>query len=199
MLCAIKEERIMMDVRFFLGLFLALIMSLSVFSQENNEQENNEITWRDRLFFGGCVGLQIGSPTIIELAPQAGYRITSRLSAGIGAKYEYYKNSRGYQYETSVYGGNVFSSCVLWKNFISEGSSLLAHAEYEALSLERKYFEYPDTNESGRFILNSFLVGGGMRQRIGRRSYLNILILWNLNETTYSPYQNPILRVSFQF
>lgn len=159
-------------------------------------QEKSEITWRDRLFFGGSLGLQIGNLTIIELSPQVGYRLTPRLSTGIGMKYEYYKDPRGH---TSIYGGSLFTSFVLWKNFISEGSSLMAHVEDEALSLEKKYFEYPTVDVSGRFVLNSFLIGGGLRQRMGKRSYVNMLVLWNLNETYYSPYQNPILRVTFQF
>lgn len=161
-------------------------------------QENSEITWRDRLFFGGSLGLQIGSPTIIEVSPQVGYRLTSRFAAGLGFKYEFYKDSREpFPYKTSIYGGSIFASYVIWKNFLSEGSSLMAHVENEALSLEKQYFK--EFGDNGRFVLNSFLVGGGLRQRMGKRSYANILILWDLNQTSLSPYQNPVIRISFQF
>lgn len=178
-----------------IGLTLVFIITTSL---SGLSQEKTEITWRDRLFFGGSLGLQIGTLTIIEVSPQVGYRLTSRLSAGIGFKYEFYKDSRfPPPNKTNIYGGSIFASYVLWKNFLSEGSSIMAHVEDESLSLENKYFK-PDVAD-GRFILNSFLVGGGLRQRMGKRSYANILILWNLNQTSYSPYQNPIFRISFQF
>jgi hypothetical protein len=169
-----------------------------------NGQEKNEVTWRDRLFFGGNVSLSVGSETAIELTPLVGYRITPRWSAGVGYKYEYYKSSGGTigpytipSYSTSIYGGDIFTNFVFLKNFPTEGLSLMGQAEYESLSLERKYFENPDA--TGRFIINNFLVGGGIRQRIGRRSSINMLLLWNLNETKNSPYSNPIIKFNFIF
>jgi hypothetical protein len=168
-------------------------------------QNDEEITWRDRLFFGGNVSFAVGSITIIQVSPLAGYRITPRWSAGFGVDYEYYKSSGqsyGYAqvkpYSTSIYGGNIFTNYVLVKNFPMEGISLLAQTEYEALSLEKKYFQ--DYTSSGRFILHSVFIGGGIRQRMGRRSSFNLLVLWNFNETQYSPYSsNPILKFNFIF
>ncbi len=175
-----------------ISLFLVLFVSLSAVSQDTTK-----ITWRDRLFGGGAFGLQIGTITSIEVSPQVGYRLTSRLAGGMGIKYEFLKDSREpFPYKTHIYGGSVFSSLVLWKDMLSEGTSLMAHIEDEVLSLDKKYFY---DGSSGRFALNSFLVGGGIRQRIGRRSYYNILILWNLNQTNLSPNQNPVFKLTFQF
>lgn len=178
-----------------IGLTFVFIITTSL---SGLSQEKTEITWKDRLFFGGSLGLQIGTLTIIEVSPQVGYRLTSRLAVGLGIKYEFYKDSRfSPPIKTNIYGGSIFASYVLWKNFLSEGSSIMAHIEDEALSMENKYFKVG--NADGRFVLNSFLAGGGLRQRMGKRSYANIMILWNLNQTNLSPYQNPIFRISFQF
>lgn len=168
-------------------------------------QDDEEVTWRDRLFFGGNLSLSVGTITAIQVSPLVGYRITPRWSAGLGIDYEYYKSSGRYfgsipvsAYSTSIFGGNLFTNYVFLKNFPTDGLSLLAQTEYEALSLEKKYFK--DYNSSGRFILNSFFVGGGIRQRMGRRSSVNILLMWNLNETQYSPYyNNPMLKFNFIF
>ncbi len=163
-------------------------------------QQEKEVNWRDRLYFGGNLGLAFGDITIIEVAPLVGYRITPRWSSGIGLKYEYYKTSRNVygNFSTSIYGGSVFTEYNIWKDFITQGISLIAHCEYEALSLDQKYFEDPNLPH-GRFILNSVLVGGGIRQHLGGRVSLNILILWNLNQTQYSPYENPTIRFNFNF
>jgi len=185
---------------------LLLIFCLTVIAfLKVDAQDDGDVTWRDRLYFGGNISLAVGTVTAIEVAPLVGYRITPRWSAGVGLDYEYYKSSGRYfgtvavsSYSTSIYGGNLFTNYVFLKNFPTQGISLMAQTEYDALSLEEKYFK--DYNGSGRFILNSFFVGGGIRQRIGRRSSVNILVLWNLNETQYSPYySNPILKFNINF
>jgi hypothetical protein len=173
-------------------------------NKETNGQEEQgktkEVTLRDRLFFGGNLGLAFGSVTYIGITPLAGYRITPSWSAGIGVKYEYYKTSGYYgdNYSTSIYGGSIFTEYMFLKNVITKGISLIAHGEYEALSLDQQYFEDP-LLPHGRFILNSVLVGGGIREHVGLRSSINIFILWNLSQTALSPYENPTIRLSFYF
>ncbi|MBK9045856.1 MAG: hypothetical protein IPL74_03855 [Bacteroidetes bacterium] len=39
------------------------------------------------------------------------------------------------------------------------------------------------------------LVGGGYAQEIGANASLVLMLLWNLTEEQYSPYQNPIIRI----
>lgn len=163
---------------------------------------------RDRLFFGGNLGLQLGTVTNIEISPLLGYYITPRLAVGLGIRYEYYKDSRDYlpylPFETNIYGGSIFSRFMVIQN-ISEliglglNSGIFAHLEYEVLSLEKKYFEIPATQEEGRFYLHSVLAGGGLNQPVGRRSAFTIMVLWNLNQTASSPYSNPIIRIGFNF
>lgn len=143
-----------------------------------------------RFFFGGNFGIQVGDYTIIELSPLVGYRITERFSSGVQINYSYIHVS-SFNLSTTIYGTSVFSNYYIAKNFFLRG-------EYEWLSLESQYFNPAVYQTQKRFSIHSILVGGGYRQQIGERSYINLMILWNLNESALSPYQNPIIRMSFE-
>jgi hypothetical protein len=68
---------------------------------------------------------------------------------------------------------------------------LFAHAEYEILNLEAYDF-YP----TRRVNVESLLVGGGYFQRIdGSNSGIFVMLLYNLTESLYTPYSNPIVRI----
>ena len=144
----------------------------------------------DRLFFGGNVGLQFGTQTYIEIAPLIGYKVTEKLSTGVGLKYIYYRFKDDYsKYTSNIYGGGPFV-----RYNIYEG--LFLHAEYELLNLEVPdvyYTRYVRKN------ISSVFLGGGYRQMIGERSSLDFLLLYNINDTKDSPYINPIVRIGFGF
>lgn len=149
------------------------------------EQPTPSHFW-EKVFTGGNFGLQFGNQTIVELAPILGYRITDKFAAGIGAKYLYYHyRDSQVSYSTNIYGGSVFARHMITDN-------LFAYAECEVLNLEvpRNYF-YVRKN------VVSVLVGGGYRQEIGERSSLNLTLLYNVNESSDSPYINPIIRIGF--
>jgi len=171
-------------------------------------EEDELLTFRDKIFFGGNFGLQFGTVTNIEISPIVGYNVSPKFAAGLGLRYEFIKsssNAYGYQpYETNIYGGSVFTRYMLFQNLgeqlnLGIANSLFTHAEYEFLSLEKRYFEYPPSREQGRFLAHSVLVGGGLFQPMGRRGGFLMMLLWNLNETASSPYSNPIIRIGFIF
>lgn len=183
-----------------LFLFLTFFPTV-LFAQMYEEEEIRPI---DRLFFGGNFGMQFGTITSIEVSPLLGYYITPKLSAGAGIRFEYFKDKGYYApYETTIYGGDIFTRYVIISNLgeglnIGLNTGIFAQVEYEALSLEKAYFEPPYTGD-GRFIVHSILVGGGIIQPIGARSAFLFSVLYNLNETARSPYSNPIFRVGFTF
>jgi hypothetical protein len=185
------------------SMMLSLIMtSPSLFAQSENEEE--ELRPIDRLFFGGNFGLMFGTITNIEISPLVGYYITPRLAAGGGIRFEYYRDKGYYSpYQTTIYGGDIFSRYTIIRNLgeglnIGLNTGIFVQVEYEALSLEKAYFEPPYT-EAGRFFVHSILAGGGLIQPIGNRSAFIFTVLYNLNETARSPYSNPIVRVGFTF
>ena len=156
-----------------------------------------------RHFFGGNFGLQFGSITNIEVSPIAGYRIFPWLSVAAGPKYQLYgENYAGFKFNTHIYGGRTFVRIMVIGDideFIPLGfhGGLFAHVEYEALNLERQYFDL--SGSEGRFWLHSVLAGGGLSQPISERASVNIMILWNLNETANSLYNNPIIKFGINF
>ncbi|MCK4407285.1 MAG: hypothetical protein KAV44_06390 [Bacteroidales bacterium] len=155
----------------------------SALAQQNKEPIQN------RFIFGGGLGLQFGTITLIDISPMVGYKITERFIAGLGFTYQYYKNSSGIPvypvYETNIYGGSVFARYYVFRDFF-------AHAEYQLLNYEPYYVNPVDKK---RVTVPAYLIGGGYRQWLGPNVSVNILILFNLNETIDSPYRNPIFRV----
>ena len=165
-------------------LLIQPLLSSEVFSQ--GEEDNlgvKDMKISDRIFYGGNLGLQFGTITFIDASPLIGYRLTDKLSLGTGISYMYYREKfPGFQeFSTSIYGGRLFGRYIIYKN-------LFAHTEYEVLNLESF-----DINR--RINVTNILVGGGYRQHLGGRAYLNLLALWNINETADSPYRNPIIRM----
>jgi len=181
----------------FLSFFCFLVFSMALIlvphttmGQVENGKNKPESTFKSRLFFGGGFGLQFGSVTLIELSPLAGYKITPKFAVGISPTYKYYQfkdyYNQTFYYKTNVFGASVFARYLVFEN-------VFAHAEYETL--------YYNTKVSGSGIdrrqYNSVLVGGGYRQPIGENAAMNLMVLWNLNDTPDSPYTNPVIRVGF--
>jgi len=154
---------------------------------------------KERLFYGGNFSLQLGTYTDIEVSPVIGLWVLPRISVAAGPDFQYYKVfSNG----TVIFGGKTYVEFLFLQdldNVIPLGVhlGLFLHGEYEALSLETAFFEAP--YDSKRFMLNTFLAGGGIRQQMGQRSSLNFTFLWVLNDSEYSIYGNPEIRISFMF
>ncbi len=140
----------------------------------------------DKVYVGGNVGFQFGTVTFAEISPLVGYQFTEKITAGIGVTYQYYRyKDRFYELKTNVYGARVFG-----RYFFT--SFLFAHAEYEYLNLEAFDF-YPQRR---RVDVESVLVGGGYFQRFGEgNSGIFAMLLYNLTESAYTPYTNPIFRI----
>jgi long-subunit fatty acid transport protein len=162
---------------FSITLILALT-NLKAFAQDIEEPVDG-LPFANRLFLGGNFGLQFGSITFINISPLIGYRITDRLSAGPGVSYMYYSDWTGYN--THIYGGRIFTMYNILQ-------SVFLYGEYEILNLDRFGFQE-------RIDVTNILLGGGFRQSIGGRAFWNIMGLWNINESVYSPYSNPIFRM----
>lgn len=162
-------------------LTMVLISSQALFSQE--KQKKAGFDW-DRVVIGGNLGASFGEYTFLNLSPNVGYFVNENWIWGVGATYIYYDEP--YYGSSNMYGGRLFSDYFVLRNFI-------LHAEYEVLNLE--VFDMYGFSE--RMNIGSFLVGGGLRSTLGSRSYASIMLLYNLNESVYSPYTNPILRIGF--
>ena len=181
---------------FFVVVCLSVLSYSGMYAQDTIKappKKHKNIDILSRMDFGGSLGAQFGDITYIEVSPIASYRITDQFHAGLGLTYQYYKYNDPdptYSYSSSAYGGSIFARYFVWRD-------LFAHLEYAPLYISNFY--YPPNiiplNEAPW--AHDIFIGGGYRQWMGERASVNMMILFNVNETIYSPYSNPIIRIGF--
>jgi hypothetical protein len=155
---------------------------------------------KERLFYGGSLGLMFGTITDIQLSPVVGFWLLPRVNVAVGPTFRFYKDPVD---KTTIYGGRAYVQLVVIQDlnkFLPLGShtGIFLHTEDELLSLKASFWKYP-YNPRGRFYVNTVLAGAGISQQIGRRSSLNFMVLWPLNDPIYAIYSKPELRISFIF
>lgn len=191
-------------------LLVTLVLSSfsNTFGQDANddrfpyEQKATEDTpaLKERLFYGGSVGLVFGTITDIQLSPVVGIWVLPRIAVATGPSYRYYKDQFA---KTAIYGGKAYVQFVIIQDinsFLPLGvhTGFFLHAENELLSLKTSFWK-PTPYHSDRFYVNTVLAGAGISQQVGRRSSLNFIVLWPLNDSDYELYSRPEIRISFIF
>lgn len=159
--------------------------------QEQDEPQEEQLRFIDRLYFGGSFGLQFGTYTNIALLPTLSYALTPKLFAGVGGVYHY---QSGDGFNLHHYGGRALLQVEMFS--IGDGA-VLAHAEAEALSISVPYFDATGRRYTDRTALTIPMVGLGYRQRISHKGSFDILVLYNGNDDPINPYSNPVIRVGF--
>jgi hypothetical protein len=205
-----KIAAVIHRLRTILLINLLVFISFSIISGQNAKEEQfpydkkaREDTppFKERLFFGGNFGLQFGTITDIQVSPVVGFWVLPRIAVAVGPDYRYFKD----RYDrTSIYGGKGYIQFVVIQDlnsFIPLGvhTGIFLHLEDELLSLKSYFWKYPLPYTTDRFYVNTALAGGGISQQIGRRSSLNFMVLWALNDSGYNIYSKPELRISFSF
>ncbi len=148
----------------------------------------------DRFFTGGTIGLQLGTATAIEADPIFGYKLyKDYLSVGIGGNYTYYRiKDFTYNppaiYETSLYGGNVFTRVYFLKNVIPSIKDFFIHGEYQLLNVDPQYYDPYNFHKGSRYWVGSVFGGLGIRQAISEKSSITLSVLYDFNATIDSPY-----------
>ena len=182
-------------------LIFLLLFSANIFVSGQNVRKQEKPPISERLFFGGSFGLQFGTITYIDISPTVGLWVLPRVAIAAGPSYIYYKN-KIFNEETSILGGSFYTQYLLVENLsnvlpLGLNTGIFLHLEDELLSLESRYWR--DPNASGRFVANNVLFGGGIRQQMGQRSFLNLTALWTIHDSGYSIHSSPQIRVSFSF
>ncbi|MFT6815373.1 MAG: hypothetical protein ACJAZ3_001280 [Sphingobacteriales bacterium] len=144
----------------------------------------------DRLYVEGNLGggfTRIGPTNIVYvlLNPKVGYNFTKKFSAGPTALYIYEQFG---DFSFNHFGGGAFT-----RYFIT--STIYAQMEVEQLSIQLFDIQF---SEKYRVPVTSTFIGAGLRQQFGNLS-TNIVLLYNLTPSTYTPYPNPIIRIGFGF
>jgi hypothetical protein len=175
-----------------------VITSMSVISGQNTKEQAPPI--RERIFFGGSMGLQFGTVTDIQVMPMIGLWVLPRVAVAVGPNYRYYKDPYN---QTALYGGNAYVQYALVRDIgsvvpLGIHIGIFLHLEDELLSLESAFWD-PSNPAGGRFAVNTVLAGAGISQPLGSRSSINLMFLWALNDSGFGLYSNPEIRVSFSF
>jgi hypothetical protein len=169
----------------------------SMVSGQQRKEEKPPI--RERMFFGGSLGMQFGTITDIQVTPIVGLWVRPRVAIAAGPNYRYYKDPYG---STTLYGANGYVQFYPLKdlnNLVPIGlhMGIFLHLEDELLSLESAVWD--TSNPNTRFIDNTVLGGFGISQMMGPRSSINLMFLWALNNSVMGLYNNPEIRLSFSF
>jgi hypothetical protein len=185
------------------------ILTASIFAQVEEPvsprqgEPKEKARLSDRLVFGGDIGLNFGTITYIKLAPIIGYRLTERLTAGLGPIYIYerYKN---YNLSSSTYGGKAIVSFTVFKGAENVGplgiGDIVLHAENEVINVQPLYKSTLNLYDFGdRIWIDNLLMGGGLVQTISGKFSVSIFMLWDVTRNEYSPYSNPIFKFGFNF
>ena len=204
---------------------IAFLMSVSytqyinsIQAQGLNNTDYTKKSFTERLYFGGALGLSIGSySSLVDISPIVGYGVTDDFIVGIGLTYKYYKykdyylnlnDTSLYDLKTNIYGGSIWARYFLTKTEIPVIENIFLHGEIEPLTFMNQYRYQPYGNiidpfgnqyikENERINLTGVFFGGGISQPVGGRSYMYLEVLWDFNEELYSPYSNPRIRVGF--
>ena len=168
-----------------LAVFMVIIATSGHAQYQNLGNANQSAPRENPWFVGGMLGGSFSSNGgSFEVSPLVGYKVTPDFLVGTRLTYIY---SKYYGTSYNDYGGSLFAQYKFLR-------FLLAHIEYEVLSVE--YFNNI-INDNERRTINSLFIGGGLYQSMGGRGFATISILYNVLETQYSPYSNPVIRIGF--
>ena len=187
-------------------LVIGLLMAGNLVAQGGDLEETKKFS--DRLFWGGMLGLTMGHITQIDVLPVGGIWIFPQWSLGVAGRYSFY-NQRGFlltdsnrSYSSHIWGGSVFTQVLPIPDFsevfnIPFKGGIILHGEYEKMLIDRRMSDPFGVYEAGKTWVDLLLVGFGYRQRIGDKAAINMLLLWEVSKSKFSPYQqNPIIRVT---
>jgi hypothetical protein len=153
-------------------------------AQDKPADKLSDLTDRERTVVGGSLGLGLSSSNgsgmfYGSLTPLVGYRLTERLSAGVGFNYTYYKSRFS---EEQFYAGIAWARLGLFNGLFACAEIDQVNAPvYSARGLTRETFPL-------------ILAGGGISQGIGHGLGSYFQIMYDFTEEVRSPYGPLIVR-----
>ena len=186
----IQLERMRFLKRFLPAVFL--IFSLSLAGQYANDPGQGNRFW-SRVSVGGGLGASFGNVTYVNISPRLGYWVTQRFNAGISFVYLYLRDNDFPDFEFTTVGYGPYANYTI----------LEKQDYFPEIFLSMEYLNMTSdviSDFTGEIVKESFpilFVGGGARLQLGGRAYAQIQLLYDLNESRYSPYQNPLFNVGF--
>jgi hypothetical protein len=103
-------------------------------NEEPKKEDLSKLSFKQRLVYNIGGGLFFGTITNVNLLPQVGYRITPRLTSGIGGNFMYYRDNRYTgNNEFIVYGGNVFTRYAVSQEFFLQAEDQVLVYNYNSV------------------------------------------------------------------
>jgi hypothetical protein len=144
---------------------------------------------RERLFWGGALGLGFGDVDYVEVSPLLGFRVNPKVDLGFSLTYRW-RNDDFYDVSTTDYGSSLFGRFRVWQNLFLE-------ADWEYLNWEYIQADLSEVRTS----TSSFLAGGGYYVPLGGRASMAISALYNFSydeNDPMQPYGDPwVIRAGF--
>ncbi|UCH85288.1 MAG: hypothetical protein JSW50_06250 [Candidatus Latescibacterota bacterium] len=144
------------------------------------EEPMDTRSFREKIYFGGSIGLSFGNYTAIRIAPLAAYKLRPKLSVGLQIGYEYVRDSRYSETLTSHnYGGSIFSRYRIIPQ-------VFAHAEYALVNYEI----HTSLDTSERRTVPFLFLGGGYSQQVAPGTWMFVQVLFDVLQNNDSPYDD---------
>lgn len=137
-----------------------------------------------RVTFGGGIGMQFGDYTVINIAPQIGYDVTSKMNLGAGLTYSHYSDKFDhdrYKESNDYFGFNIYG-----KFYPIPFTVLMLQPELTRMwqSVKNRSTGEKVTDEK---VIASCLVGGGLRF-----GPVTAMLQYDLAQNDDSPYGNKL-------
>jgi len=192
----------------FVFLLIILLSCSNSFAQVKVKEKKK---LSDKIFFGGSIGMVFGTVTRIDILPEVGMWVLPQWSVGVGGRYTFRRerynliNGESQNFKSHIWGLSGFTQIMpitdLDKAFkIGIHGGPIFQGEWEGLYLDKGNFDPNIISQEGRGWVHLFLVGVGYRFPVSEKSGINLLVLWELTNSRYTPYTtNPLLRLSINF
>lgn len=155
-----------------------------------------------KFYMEGSLRLAFGDQTRLGISPAVHYSLSPTISIGSGVIVESYTSTvNDTRSSTWIYGLNILANYNIKRltGILNERTSLFLHFEQEFLNIENHHFN----TDTGRSWTDASFLGFKIKRKIGTkdRFALSLIAIWNMNqnEITDLLYNNPIIKLGFQF
>ena len=177
----------------YLFLCICLICATTLSAQK---QDKEPIPPSERFVYGGNVALSFGTNfTVIGASPTIGYRVTERLTAGVGGMYFYqsWRSPLGGRSSNSLYGPQAYARFMVAQDLINDGDRLFAQSDY--YNTNSAYYDVLQQEPAWtRGWIPQWFVGGGYYTTLGGRMYGGLTVMWDLIQDRNAPFVNPLIQ-----
>ena len=177
-----KLSRLLILTVLLFGFYTANAQYSEPEKKEDVKSAEKEVPIKDKLHFGGTLGLQFGSYTSVYIAPIVFYDVAKNLMVGAGFNYIYQKYEwNNIDYKSSVYGPKLAAIFKPFKQLI-----LSSEFEYNYYNRTNDYSGTPIEPYWHPTLYFGLGYGVPMGKRGGMYFSMSYDVLWDSSKSYYS-------------